>query len=281
MKLIIAENAGFCEGVERAYRIALQTATMGKPVYMLGNLVHNSLVIDKFHKLGIKTIKNLSRVPKNESALLIISAHGVGPAIYAKADKMNLTIIDTTCPWVLKAQRIVSEFAAQKRSIIIIGDRGHAEVKGLSGWSGKKHYIVQSAGEVEKIPLKGNSRIGVVAQTTQAKENFDRISRAIKKRFENVKIFNTICNATCKRQDTCQSLSKKADIIIVIGDKMSANTKRLFQLCKKCNNKSYWIQTASELKKEWFKNARTAGVTAGASTPDWVIKEITDEIETY
>lgn len=278
MKIITAEHSGFCEGVDRAYRIAEQNVKSGRQVFMLGNLVHNTQVVEKFEKLGAKTVKELSEIQKEAKGILIISAHGVPPEVYEQTKELELEIVDTTCAWVKKAQRIAKQFSDEGRQVIIVGDKGHKEVVGLVGWSGGGAKVVedikdiQLLGDIEEIK---DIKIGILAQTTQAEEHFRKMVAELKKRFEDVKEFNTICGATSKRQSAAVELAKKVDVMLVIGDRMSANTKRLTELCAQTGTETHQIQTAAELDKSWILNKGKIGITAGASTPEWVVNEVT------
>ncbi len=270
MDILIAQHTGFCEGVSRAYKIALEESQKGNSVYMLGNLVHNTQVVGKFKKLGVITVKDLSEIPKDAKGILIISAHGVGPEVYKKAKELNLKIIDTTCPWVKKAQRIAKQFSDEGRMVIIVGDRGHKEVIGLVGWSGGMAKVIENIEDIKDIKAK----VGILAQTTQTEENFEKIVAEIKRLAKDVKAENTICGATTKRQTSAVELAKKVDLILVIGDKMSANTKRLTELCQKTGTETHQIQTVEELNTDWLKNKQKVGITAGASTPEWIINNV-------
>jgi small subunit ribosomal protein S1 len=230
MELKIAKNAGFCEGVERAYRIALKQTQSGRDVYMLGNLVHNSQVITRLKNLGVKTVNNVSEIPEDANGILIISAHGVAPQIYEQAKRKNLKIVDTTCSWVKKAQRIARQLAGENRLVIIVGDKGHVEVKGLVGWSGGNALVIENPEDIEKPPLSSAQKAGILAQTTQSENNFNKIVAEAKKKVSDLKEFNTICGATSKRQHEAVTLARKVDLMLIIGDKMSANTKRLAEL---------------------------------------------------
>lgn len=276
MQVQIAKCAGFCEGVERAYRIALEQTKAGKPVFMLGNLVHNTQVIEKFKNAGVKTVKTIAEIPDNSTGTLLISAHGVPPKIYEEAKSKNLEIVDTTCPWVKKAQRIAKELSDQGRTVIIVGDKGHVEVKGLVGWSGGMAKVIEDIKDIEDIK---EEKVGVLAQTTQAKDHFDQIVSRLKEKVKDVKEFDTICGATSKRQNAAVELAKNVDLMLIIGDKMSANTKRLTELCAKTGTKTHQIQTVKELDSNWLASKEKIGITAGASTPDWVIKQIIDNLE--
>lgn len=279
MQILIAEHSGFCEGVERAYQIALEQTEAGKPVFMLGNIVHNAQVVSKFTRAGARVIKNLSEIPPNSIGILIISAHGVPPEVYAEAKAKGLGMIDTTCPWVKKAQKIAKELAEEGRFIIIVGDKGHPEVKSLIGWSGGTAVVVEKVEEVAKLTLPAGQKIGILAQTTQAENTFNIIVAAVKQLEKNVKEHNTICGATAKRQAAAVNLAEEVDLMLVIGDPMSANTKRLTELCHQTGTETHQIQTVDELDKKWLAGKDKVGITAGASTPEWIIKEVIARLE--
>jgi 4-hydroxy-3-methylbut-2-enyl diphosphate reductase len=279
MQIFIAEHAGFCEGVERAYQIALKQSQARRSVFILGNLVHNTQVVEKFRKLGIKTVKDLSEIPKNSKGILLISAHGVSPGVYQKARELELEIVDTTCPWVKKAQKIAEDLADKGDLIIIVGDKGHPEVKGVVGWSRGKAVVMENLEELKSLAGSFDKEIGILAQTTQAEEKFAEIVSGLKKKAKNVFEYNTICGATSKRQHAAVNLAKKVDLMLVIGDKMSANTKRLTELCGKTKTETHQIQTVAELDPKWFSGKEKVGLTAGASTPEWIIEEVLKKIK--
>ncbi|MGB9613685.1 MAG: 4-hydroxy-3-methylbut-2-enyl diphosphate reductase [Candidatus Margulisiibacteriota bacterium] len=274
MEVIRAKYSGFCEGVERALAIAIDTAKAGISVFMLGNLVHNKQVVERLRNLGVKSVSSLSEIAKNIKGVLLISAHGVPPEIYDQAKKLKLEIVDTTCPWVKKAQKIAKELAEEGRLIIIIGDKGHPEVKGLVGWSGGKAIVVENETDLGKISFSPEQRVGILAQTTQAEEHFAEMVALIKKRVKDVVEFDTICGATSKRQEAAVEVAKKVDLMLVIGDLMSANTKRLAELCAATGTETHQIQTSEELDSGWLVGKEKIGITAGASTPEWVIGEV-------
>lgn len=273
MKVLVAKHAGFCVGVERAFKIALQEAG-NNPVFMLGNLVHNKQVVDRLKSQGIISLSSLNEIAPGTTGTLLISAHGVAPEIYAEAKKLSLKIVDTTCPWVKKAQKIAADLTGRGCQVIIIGDRGHAEVKGLLGWSRGKGIVVQNISDLENLSIDKKTCLGVLAQTTQAEKHFENLTTKLKERYAAVEIYNTICGATSKRQNAAVELAKQVELMLVIGDKMSANTNRLTELCAKTGTETHQIETLQEMNKEWLKNKALIGVTAGASTPEWVANEV-------
>ncbi len=280
MEISLANCAGFCEGVERAYRIALEQTKAGQPVFMLGNLVHNTQVIDKFKSLGVRTVKQIAEIPDNSNGVLLISAHGVPPRIYDEARAKGLKVVDTTCAWVKKAQRIAKEQVEAGRRVIIVGDKGHVEVKGIVGWSNDQARVIENLADLNKLNLSATDKVSILAQTTQSEGHFSSLVTELKKKVKAVKEFDTICGATSKRQHAAVDLAKSVDLTLVIGDKLSANTKRLTELCAQTGTETHQIQSAKELDELWLKDKQNIGITAGASTPDWVIKEVVEQLKT-
>lgn len=274
MEIRLAKHSGFCEGVERAFRIAQETVQQGQTVYMLGNLVHNKQVVERLKDQGVKTVSSVAEIPAESHGIILISAHGVAPEIYQAAEAKGLKIIDTTCPWVKKAQKIARELTAQDSQVIIIGDKGHPEVKGIVGWSLGRAAVIESPEDAAKLQLTPEEKIGVLAQTTQAEEPWSKIVSTLKERYSNVLEFDTICGATSKRQAAAIDLARQVDLMLVIGDTLSANTKRLTELCSETGTITHQIETAAGLDKNWLRGKKRVGVTAGASTPEWVVAEV-------
>lgn len=273
MKVLIAEHSGFCEGVTRAYTISKKYQN----VYMLGNLVHNSKVVEDLKQQGHKVVKSISEIP--DGATVFISAHGVAPQVYSEAKDKGLRVIDTTCSWVKRAQKLASEAVRSGYQLIIIGDKNHPEVKGIMGWSVGRGIVVSFPGEVDTIKLA--DKVAVVAQTTQSEENFNNVVGIIQTRAKDLVVYNTICGATEKRQKAAIELAKNVDLMLVVGDEKSANTNRLTELCKKINPHTYQIQTRDELKNELLAGKEKIGITAGASTPDWIIQEVISSLKSH
>ena len=278
MKIIKARSCGFCTGVDIAYKKAFETAQKGQKAYILGFLVHNSDVIRKLENMGMRSISNLSEIPPGVGPpILIISAHGVGPKIFGEAKKLGLEIIDTTCPWVKKAQGIAKKLYEDGYQVVIVGDKDHAEVKGIKGWTDDSAIVAENPKDASTISVQ--AKIGVVAQTTQSLENFEQTVYELRKKTKEIVIKNTICSSTESRQREAVELSKKVDLMIVIGDVKSANTKRLKELCQAAGVETHMISSGKEIRKKWLAGKEYIGITAGASTPEWVIKEIVDRLE--
>jgi 4-hydroxy-3-methylbut-2-enyl diphosphate reductase len=278
MKINVAKSAGFCFGVKRALNIASKTASSEKNVCMLGDIVHNEDVVKKISKNGIKKIKRLS---SGKGKTLIIRAHGASKDIFKKAKRLNYKIVDATCLMVKEIHKIAKEKERQGYKIIVIGDKKHDEVKGIAGQLNKKALVIDT---VKNIPsetqLRKIKKAAVVVQSTQNIEKVEKIIKCLQKKIDNIKFYNTICQPTRNKQQEARAMPLKNDVMIVIGSKTSANTKRLYQISKSLNKKTHWIQHDKDIKKEWFKNAESVGITAGASTPDKTTKKVVKIVKT-
>jgi 4-hydroxy-3-methylbut-2-enyl diphosphate reductase len=278
MKINVAKSAGFCFGVKRALNIASKTASSEKNVCMLGDIVHNEDVVKKISKNGIKKIKRLS---SGKGKTLIIRAHGASKDIFKKAKRLNYKIVDATCLMVKEIHKIAKEKECQGYKIIVIGDKKHDEVKGIAGQLNKKALVIDT---VKNIPsetqLRKIKKAAVVVQSTQNIEKVEKIIKCLQKKIDNIKFYNTICQPTRNKQQEARAMPLKNDVMIVIGSKTSANTKRLYQISKSLNKKTHWIQHDKDIKKEWFKNAESVGITAGASTPDKTTKKVVKIVKT-
>ncbi len=275
-KIIKAKYSGFCSGVDMAFSNALKVSGEKKNVFVLGLLVHNAQVIKQLDDHGIKSVSSLMEIPNPSDSTVIISAHGAGPAIYSEAEKIGINVVDTTCPWVRKAQRIAKELSSSGAKVYIVGDRSHTEVKGIMEWASGNATVIEIPEDLrdQKCPPKA----GVLAQTTQSKGNFELIVAELRKICPKLEVHNTICGATSQRQESAVETAMAVDVMIVIGDKRSANTKRLFELCSATGTPTYWIQSAKELDIELLKGREKIGITAGASTPDGAIDEVVNAL---
>jgi len=272
MKLLIAKFLGFCTGVNRAYNLAMKTAKNGEPVYMLGYLVHNQKVIDELKANGIHTVRDLKEIPKDAAGYLIISAHGLPPEMYDKAQKTGLKLIDTTCAWVKKPQMLAKNLTEEGYHLVIVGDRNHAEVTGIMGWAGNKAQVIESIKDLKKVQF--HEKMAVIAQTTQSQKNFEDVVNGLASKTNELKMFNTICEATNKMQRSAVDVAKRSEIMLVVGDGKSANTRRLKELCEETGAKTYQIDSAQSLDLNLLKGFDIIGLTAGASTPARVIEEV-------
>jgi len=268
LKVKMAAKAGFCFGVERALEMAERTAETSQAV-SLGPLIHNQQVVKRLSERGIRVVDDLSDVTSDQA--LIIRSHGVAPSVYQGAENRGVRVVDATCPFVQKAQRLAAESAKLGRQVIVMGDKHHPEVQGILGWAGEQAIPIQTVEEAKE--LEYYPHLAVLAQTTQLAENFIRIVEELKLHTGDITVHNTICNATAERQKVARELAETVDIMVVVGGRDSANTRKLASICAE-RTKTYLIETAEELKSTWFSEAESAGLTAGASTPDWIIEEV-------
>lgn len=273
MKVILADKAGFCFGVKRAINTAFEAAAKGR-VYCLGPLIHNPQEVGRLQEAGVETIDDINRLQPGDS--LIIRSHGVPPDVLVRAQERGLTIIDLTCPFVGKAQKHAELMKQEQYQVVVVGEKHHPEVQSILGYAGDEGVAVESPDEVEELKLK--SRVGVVAQTTQSYGNFSGIVLKLLRFSKELKVFNTICNSTAERQEAARSLARAADVVFVVGGRNSANTTRLATVCRQEGKSTHHIEVADEILPEWVSGAGTVGVTAGASTPDWIVRSVLDRL---
>jgi len=268
MKVKLAAKAGFCFGVKRALDMAERTVETS-PAVSLGPLIHNQQVVKRLGERGIHVVNALEEVLTEQA--LIIRSHGVGPSVYRGAEDKGIQVVDATCPFVQKAQRLAAESAQMGQQVIVMGDKLHPEVQGILGWAGKHAIPIQTLQEAKELPFY--PQLAFLAQTTQLTESFEGIVEELKLHTEDLTVHNTICNATAERQKAARELAQTVDIMVVVGGRNSANTQKLASICAELT-KTYLIETAEELEADWFKEATNPGLTAGASTPDWIIEEV-------
>lgn len=272
-QIIIAENAGFCFGVKRAMNMAWKELEDNKDIkiYALGPLIHNKQAVSRYEDKGLITVEDMDEIQGDELEM-IIRSHGVSKVIYENANEREIKIIDTTCPFVKKIHNIVENNSLEGKQIVVIGDKKHPEIIGINGWCDNKAIIVKNLEEAVNIDFSKNIEYVVVAQTTMNEDVFDKIIEYFNSLNLNIKIENTICSATSVRQQSAKNLAEKADFMIVIGGKHSSNTQKLVDICKSIVD-TIAIETKDELKEINFEKYDVVGVTAGASTPDWIIEE--------
>lgn len=274
MKIILAKRAGFCFGVKRATQMAFEAAGKDKKTYTLGPIIHSPQVVNRLEEMGVKVLENLDSM---NDGTIIIRSHGVASNELAEAVNKKLEIVDATCPFVKKAQEHVKSLSQSGYGVVVVGDADHPEVQGIVSYGGDKVFVVGSGEEVKKLPKM--SKIGVVAQTTQSFENLKNAVTECLLRGGEIRVFNTICDATAVRQEEAKELAKQVDCMLVVGGLNSANTRRLSEVCKELQRRTYHIETAAEIDPAWFEGVERVGVTAGASTPKWIIDEVMNRIE--
>lgn len=276
MKIITAKTAGFCFGVKRAIDIAFQIAKeKRKGVYTLGSIIHNPQVVEMLKSKGIIPIDDIKA--RKDIKTLIIRTHGIPLYLLKEISSMGCEIIDTTCPFVKKAQYYAKLLVEEGYEVVILGEKNHPEVKGLMSYANTNDNVIVVDGKTPLPKLK--SKVGIVVQTTQPLEALKKVLSDALEHAKEIKVYNTICNSTALRLKETEKMACKVDIMFVVGGKNSANTNQLTKLCKLLSVPTYHIETSSEIKKEWFKGAKKIGITAGASTPEWIIKEVEKRIK--
>ncbi|BAF69776.1 4-hydroxy-3-methylbut-2-enyl diphosphate reductase [Nitratiruptor sp. SB155-2] len=271
MEIRLAKSYGFCFGVKRAIKIAEESPNS----VTFGPLIHNKNEIDRLkEKYNVELVEEIDEIQENSR--VVIRTHGIPKEKLALLKEKNVEVIDATCPFVTKPQEIVSKMSEEGYSIVIFGDINHPEIKGVMSYA-TDPIVVLSVEELEGKPLK--EKVATVAQTTRKFEEYQKIVNYLMEHKKEVRVFNTICNATFENQDAARELSREADIMIIIGGKNSSNTKQLFKICKENCPDSYLVENAKELEKEWFEGKKVCGITAGASTPNWIIEEVIENIK--
>ncbi len=277
MEVYVAKTAGFCFGVKRAVdKVYGQVGN--DPVYTYGPIIHNETVVADLESRGVRILHTKDELAKLERGTVIIRSHGAEKDVYDLLNRKDVTIVDATCPFVRKIHEIVREDSGRGHAIIIVGNADHPEVKGIQGWSENDTYIVESVEDVQKLSLSADKMISVVSQTTFNYEKFEEIVEIIAKRYYNNKVYKTICNATAERQQEAGALAEQVDAMVVIGGRNSSNTQKLCEICAKSCGNTYFIQTVDDLDTEQLKKFRRVGITAGASTPRTLIKEVYDSM---
>ncbi len=277
MKIVLADKAGFCSGVKRAVQIATEKMQAEGNWYTWGALVHNQAVINHLEAGGIKTINHLDEI---EEGGLIIRAHGITPRRMEEAQEKGLLIQDATCPLVKKVHDTGRMLIEEGYEVIVFGDKEHPETQGIVGWCNDQAIVIKNIEEARTLN-RNFKKVGLISQTTKNEQEYRAVAQLLLTRATEMRFFNTICPATRLRQESARSLSAEVDMMVVIGDKESSNTRALYQECEHTGVKTLLIQSAADLHPEMFVGVYKVGVTAGASTPDWIIKEVICRMEQY
>ncbi len=268
----VAKSAGFCFGVRDAIQIALDTAeTSPEQTYMLGHIVHNEHVVDKVEKSGIQLANDVSEIP--EGSTLLVRAHGAVPQVFEKAEERGLSLVNATCPLVHEIHEVALQLESEGYRVVVIGDHGHDEVNGICGHV-KDPVIISNPDEVETAFPRKASKLGIVCQSTQNIENVQQVIAELITRCREMKFIDTICRPTYQHQEEIHSMPSEVDVMIIVGSFTSANTCRLTEISRKMNARTYQVESAADIRDEWFEGVSSVGVHAGASTPDELIKEV-------
>ncbi len=279
MKVITAKTAGFCFGVKRAVeKVYEQVNQEKKEIYTYGPIIHNEEVVADLESKGVKVLESLEELEKLERGTVIIRSHGVGRAIYRLIEEKGLELVDATCPYVRKIHRIVKEKSEQGVQIIIIGNDTHPEVEGIKGWCVHPAIVIADQESASELVFPVDQKICIVSQTTFNYNKFKNLVEIIDKKGYDIDVINTICSATEERQLEAGELADKVDAMIVIGGKSSSNTQKLFEICKTNCVNTYYIQTLDDLELYSLPPVNCVGITAGASTPNYLIKEVQEYV---
>jgi len=274
LKIELASSYGFCFGVKRAIKIAENA----KDAVTIGPIIHNNDEINRLNKnFNVKTLEGISEIDGEKKA--IIRTHGITKGDLAELKKSDIKVIDATCPFVTKPQQICEKMSKEGYDIVIFGDEKHPEIKGVKSYAVGKVFVVLEESELENVKLA--QKVAVISQTTRKVEKFTQIVNYLMLRVKEVRVFNTICNATFENQEAVKNLAVRADVMVVIGGKNSSNTKQLYLISKTACEDSYLVENELELERAWFEGKKLCGVSAGASTPDWIIQKVVDKLESF
>ena len=280
MKVLLAKTAGFCFGVKRAVDTVYQQVEENKDckIYTFGPIIHNDEVIKDMQAKGVTVLEGEEDLPKAKNGIVIIRSHGVPKRICDRMDELGIQYVDATCPFVKKIHKIAMEKAEEGAFLVVIGNPVHPEVEGIMGWAGEDAAVISTAEEAEHLTVPEDRKICVVAQTTFNYNKFKELVEIISKRRYDISVLNTICSATKERQTETARIADRVDAMIVIGDKRSSNTQKLFEICKNACNNTYYIQTLDDLNVNQLRSVETVGITAGASTPNNIIEEVQNNV---
>ena len=281
MEVIVAKSAGFCFGVKRAVEMAYSQAG-NENVYTFGPIIHNEEVIKDLEKKGVKVIEDDNEIDRLPKGTMIVRAHGIRQEEYRLIEEAGHKITDATCPYVLKIHKIVKEAAERNEFVVIIGDETHPEVQGIKSCAKDNSVVLDNENEVKEFlesGIFGQKQLCIVSQTTFNLNKFKYLVEIFRKNsYININVLNTICNATKERQTEAESIAKEVEAMIVIGDKHSSNTQKLFEICSNACNNTYYIQTLDDLDINQLRSVETVGITAGASTPKNIIEDVQNNV---
>ena len=275
MEIIVAKSAGFCFGVKRAVDMVYEQLSAGQKIYTFGPIIHNDVVVSDLKAKGVTVINDESEIRDINGGTIIIRSHGVTKKAFEMLEASGAKVIDATCPFVKKIHNIVSERSANGDRIVVIGNRSHPEVTGIVGWCrNEEAFVLESADEAYDFECDKNDTLTVVSQTTSSVRKFKELVEILQGKGYNVNVVNTICNATDTRQEEARQIASTVDMMIVIGDRKSSNSQKLYEICSRECSCTEFVQTSDELETDPQRSLRRVGITAGASTPQKIIEEV-------
>ena len=281
MNVELAKTAGFCFGVKRAVDTVYQQIEQyrGEKIFTYGPIIHNEEVIKDLRSHGVEVLNDEEELKTADADVVVIRSHGVAKYIYDILEERGITCVDATCPFVKKIHKIVAEKSAEGSYIVIVGNGEHPEVQGIRGWAGEQVTVVQTPEDAERFELPDkDQKVCIVAQTTFNYNKFKELVEIISKKRYDIVVLNTICNATKERQTEARQIAARVDAMVVIGDKRSSNTQKLFEICKEECLNTYYIQTLDDLDINQLRSVESVGITAGASTPNKIIEEVQNNV---
>ena len=281
MNVELAKTAGFCFGVKRAVDTVYQQIEQyrGEKIFTYGPIIHNEEVIKDLRSHGVEVLNDEEELKTADADVVVIRSHGVAKYIYDILEERGITCVDATCPFVKKIHKIVAEKSAEGSYIVIVGNGEHPEVQGIRGWAGEQVTVVQTPEDAERFELPDkDQKVCIVAQTTFNYNKFKELVEIISKKRYDIVVLNTICNATKERQNEARQIAARVDAMVVIGDKRSSNTQKLFEICKEECLNTYYIQTLDDLDINQLRSVESVGITAGASTPNNIIEEVQNNV---
>jgi len=279
MRIVIDEKAGPCGGVRRVIKLAEKNLAAGVKVASRGAVIHNNIEIERLERLGLKTADHHTLQPSagdEQGYKLLIRAHGVGPEVFRQAEKNRVEVIDGTCPVVTRSQKIARKYYQQGYQVVVVGKPKHPEVISIVGHCDNKATVVHIAEDIDR--LDPDQPTFVLAQTTIADDSFAEMLSAIEKRVKTVEQRNTICTFVSRREEQLQQFARECDVVLFVGGKNSSNTRVMFNVCRSVNPRSYWIETGGDINPTWLKETDTVGISGSASTPDWLLEQIADDL---
>ena len=280
-QIILAKSAGYCFGVQRAVDTVLEQVRehgRERTIYTLGSLIHNQQVIEDLAEKGVVTLPDEGSLDEIGDGIVIIRSHGVSHAVMEMLDSKGIRYVDATCPFVERIHKIVREEEQAGHRVIVVGNPDHPEVKGICGWCEQQPTVIRSTREAEEFSDAEERLISVVVQTTFQKTNFEEIVEILRHKGYNVNVLDTICSATLERQKEAAEIASKVDVMLVVGDAHSSNTQKLFEICNTCCSNTYYVQVPDDLDLDQVMSVRTVGITAGASTPNYIIEEVQNHV---
>ncbi len=270
-----ARHAGACYGVERALRLVEDCSAAHAPVYTIGPLIHNPIVVKRLASQGVSAIESVEEAAPGST--VVIRSHGVVPQVVERARELGLDVVDATCPHVKKAQDGAASLAREGYQVVVVGEAGHPEVEGILARAGEGAVVIGSVDDAAQASL--GKRVGVVVQTTQSQDLLSKVVSTLLPRVSDLRILNTICAATVRRQGAASDLAARADAMVIVGGKNSGNTRRLFEVCAARCDSTHHIETPDALEADWFTGAELVGVTAGASTPADQVEAVVNALQ--